>query len=710
MARRKFGHEGSLPLFPTDSTWKPPSLSDLPSWSNAKELAIDSEFWDPTIRELGIGARRETTYVAGVSFMIRGDKPRYLSLRHPEGNVDNPDKALAYVRDNAAAFSGSLLGANVTGDLDLLDVKENIKFDFNKITVYDVQILDALVYELHRSYSLESIGTRRGIPGKDKELLKKFIQDHGYPVEKSGWEKYIAKMPASGVGPYGEHDVSCLFPIFDSLWADIVAQNLHDVVKIECQLLPVLLEMRQRGIRINFDQLDKVEQWSIAEEMETLAKIKAMSGVDIGFNNCNAAAAVAPALLAVGVPLSKTAACEADASKKTQWSITTEMLEGIDHKIGKLIRYLRQVNKIRRTYVASIHKYQTNGRIHGTLRQIVGASEKNEKSGAAYGRLSHAHPNTGAQPSRGKHAAMWRDIYLPEEGQMLLSSDFSAQEPRWCVSFSSLLGLTGAETLAEEYRTNPRVDPHSALAKMVYGPEFTKDDRTRSKTIYLARSYNQGSSKLCKKELKLPTRWKVSWRDGREECKQYFDNRAQAVAFRKQLLQKCNIVEVAGVEGQAIADRFDAAAPFLKELNRAVTEKVEKTGFLRILGGRVLHFPLNDKGEYDFTYKALNRLIQGSAGYQTKLAMIALHRDCKEFAMHLQVHDELIGSIWEIGVAKRVGEIMRDIVKARVPFRCESEIGYSLGKMSIVCNVEGCTNMADPIDKFGCSEHALKVA
>ncbi len=699
MVRRKFGHEGSLPLFPTESAWKAPSLSDLPSWRDAKEISIDSEFWDPSLRELGIGARREPTYVAGISFMIRGDRPKYIPLAHPEGNVENPEKAIQYFQDNAAIFKGSLLGANVSGDLDVLEEKLDIKFDFNEITVYDVQILDALVMELHRSYSLENIGKRRNIQGKDKELLKKFIQDHGYPVEKSGWEKYIAKIPARGVGPYGEHDVSCLFPIFDSLWADIKAQNLEEVVRIECQMLPILLQMRQRGIRIDFDQLDRVEQWSIQEEMATLAKIKDLSGVDIGFNNCNAAAAVAPALLAVGVQLPKT--------ENGSWSITTEILESIEHKIGKLIRYLRQVNKIRRTYVKSIHKYQTNGRIHGTLRQIVGASEKNEKSGAAYGRLSHAHPNTGAQPSRGKHAAMWRSIYLPEEGQMLCSSDFSAQEPRWCVSFSSLLGLTGAETLAEEYRTNPRVDPHSALAKMVYGPEFTKEDRTRSKTIYLARSYNQGGAKLCKKELKLPTRWKVSWRPNREECKEYFDNRAQALAFRKQVPFKCTIVEVAGVEGQAVADRFDAAAPFLKELNKRVTEKVEKTGFLRILGGRVLHFPLNDKGEYDFTYKALNRLIQGSAGYQTKLAMIALHRDCKEFAMCLQVHDELIGSIWEVGVAKRVGEIMRDVVKARVPFRCEAEVGYSLGKMEVVCNIDGCTNMADKDDKFACSVHKL---
>ena len=293
---------------------------------------------------------------------------------------------------------------------------------------------------------------------------------------------------------------------------------------------------------------------------------------------------------------------------------------------------------------------------------------------------------------------------------MLCSSDFSAQEPRWVQHFSQLLGLTGASTLTQEYRTNPRIDPHSSLAAKIYGPDFTKEDRTNSKTVYLATSYCQGGAKLCKKQLKLPTRFKLSWKDGNEKVVMHFDTEAQALAYRKNVHQKCTITEVAGVEGQAILDRFHAGAPHIKELSDKVIAKVEKTGILKILGGRVLHFRLNSKGEYEHSYKGLNRLIQGTSGYQTKLAMLALDAECPEFYMVLQIHDEVIGSISDIRIAKVVGEIMRQIVTAEVPFRCEAEVGPSLGELSVVCNHPGCTNMADKKDKFGCKEHALVAA
>jgi DNA polymerase I-like protein with 3'-5' exonuclease and polymerase domains len=702
MARRRFGHEGNLPLFPTESGWKAPSLSDLPDWSLSKVTSLDTEFYDPTLRELGCGARREATYISGYSFMLEGHKPFYVPVRHPEGNIENPEGGMRYLADSVRKTKGTVIMANGTGDLDILETKHGIKFDYSEVKIWDITVVDPLIWELYFSYSQESIGQRRKIVGKDKSLLKKAVQDHGYDTSKKGWERAIPLIPARFVGPYGEMDAAALHPIRLSQLADIQAQGLDEVVDLECRMTPLLLKMRQRGIRIDQDHLDRVEQWAIKEELETLAKIKHETGYDIGFDRCNAAAAVAPALQAVGIQLPLTA--------EGQWSITTEILSNIDHPIGELVRYLRQVNKIRRTFVKSIRKYQTNGRIHGTFRQVVGANEKNEKSGAAFGRLSHAHPNTAQQPSRGKHASFWRDIYLPEEGQMLCSSDFSAQEPRWVAHFSSLLGLTGADKLAHEYNTNPRIDPHSALASMIFGADHTKEDRTNSKTVYLATSYCQGGAKLCKKQLKLPTRFKVSWKDGHEKFVQLFDTEDQAIAYRKNVQHKCTITEVAGVQGQAILDKFHAGAPFVKELSDTVIAKVERAGMLKILGGRVLHFRLNSKGEYEHSYKGLNRLIQGSAGYQTKLAMLALDRDCPEFWMCLQIHDEVVGSITDIRVAKIVGEIMRSVVSARVPFRCEAEVGPSLGSLSVVCNHTGCTNMADKKDKFGCKEHALVAA
>lgn len=700
VARRKIIAEGNLPLFGTPSAWKAPNISDLPDWSRAKCVALDTEYRDDHLAKLGCGARRGAK-IAGISFMLEGGRPFYVPVRHCDGNVENPDAALRYFQDNVAKFEGRLLGANIPGDLDILDVTEGIRFNYKKVHVCDVQLLDAIIDERHFSYSLENIGKRRGIMGKDKELLKKSAQDYGYDVSKRGWEKCIPLLPSRLVGPYAENDASALFPIFQSQWKEIEANDLVKCTNVETRLTPLLLKIRQRGIRVDFDQLDRVEQQTIVDENELLKQIKHLTGYDIGFNNCNAAAAVAPALLDIGIVLPKTA--------EGQWSITTDILAEIEHPVAKLIRKLRQTNKIRRTFVASVRRYQTNGRIHGTMAQAVGVSKNSERSGAAYGRLSHKDPNTSQWPSKGPYASAWGKVFLPEEGKILCSSDFSSQEPRWVAHTSSLLGLPGADDLVREYQTNPRIDPHSALAQLIYGPGFTKEERGISKIGFLATIYSQGGSKLCKKQLHLPTRWKVSWGSYRERQEVFFKTREEAVKFRLTINHKCGINEVAGEEGQRILDRIHAGAPFLKMLAKKATEKAEATGVLRILTGRLLHFPMNSKGEWDDTHKALNKIVQGSSGMQCKLAMIALDDECPEYEMHTQKHDEVIGSIEDIRVAKRVGEIMSTVVPGmRVPFRCEAECGPNLGSLKVVCNEKGCTNFAlkdDKGSKFGCAEH-----
>lgn len=681
-------------------------MSDLPDWSRASEVGLDTEFYDQQLRKLGCGARREGTYIGGVSFMLKGHRPFYLPVAHPEGSLPDPGKVWEYFRDQFAKFRGTVLGANIPIDLDYLDTKHKVKFNYDHVKVYDVQVADALINELQRRYSLEAIGDRRKVKSKDKELLKKAVQDFGYDVSKPGWEVNICRIPAKYAGPYAENDVSCLFPIRDSQAVDIEAQNLHEVLGIEMQITVIALEMRQLGIRVDFDELAKVEELSIRRERELLAEIKDLTGHDVGFDNCSSADAVAPALFARGIELPKT--------ETGQWSITTELLENIpkSEPIGGLIRKLRQANKIRRTFVRSVEKYQTNGRIHGTLRQIVGASEKNERAGAAFGRFSHVHPNTSQDPSRGFWAKPWQKIYIPEDGCEFLSSDFSAQEPRWVVHFSSLLGLTGAEALAEEYRRNPRIDPHGALADVVYGLDnWKKAQRENTKIAFLATIYSQGGAQLCKKQLKLPTRYCVSWTVNRIRHAEYFETFEEAMAFRKNVPAKCSVNEVAGAEGQEILDKINNGAPFLKELVKRVTDKVEKTGTLRILGGRVIHFPLNSRGEYDFAHKGLNRIVQGSSGYQTKLAMIALWKELKnEFKMQRQKHDELIGSISDRRTTIKVREIMRECVKnTRVPFQCEAEVGPNLGELQVVCNDHGCITLAtkdkDGKSLWGCETH-----
>lgn len=696
MVSRKFGHEGSLPLFPTASVWKAPSINDLPAWSRANCASLDTEFIDKTLRELGCGARRGAE-ITGISFMLEGDRPYYCPVRHPDGNMENPDKVFQYFHDQFKNYRGRVLGANVTGDLDVLHYEkgggvDGIRFDYSKVQIVDVQVTEPLIWELEHSYSLANIAARRKVPGKDKALLKKAAQDYGYDVEKSGWEAAIPKLPAKFVGEYAEQDAAALFPIFASQWKDIQEQNLEDIFLMSCKVLPLLLMMRQRGVALDFKQLEKVEHMAAEDERSLVSDVLTMTGIDIGFNGCMAASRVAPALEALGIDVPLT--------ESGMPSITTDVLAHIDHPVAKKIRELRQANKIRTTFCQSLKRYQTNGRLHTTFRQIVGANDKNESSGAAFGRLSSANPNIQQQPSRGKYAKPWRKIFVPDNGYQWLSADYSAVEPRWLCHMSLLLNLPGAKQLGDEYCNNPRIDPHGAMARIVYGDGFTEDDRKRSKTMVLGTMYGMGGAKLCRMHLNLPTRWLVE--ANRE--KHYFSTRAEALTFRIKQKGKWSIREVAGEEGQAVQDQFHGGAPFIKLFARKVIEKVEATGTLRLLGGRVIHFPVNADGSYDWAFKGPNRVIQGSAGIHLQMALLAIEAAFPGF-LQMSIHDEVCGSCPDLKTAKSIGEIMENVVKCLIPFRSELEWGPNWGEQKVVCNVPKCTNMADPIDKFGCYLH-----
>lgn len=690
---------GNLPLFPAESNWKAPSLSDLPSWKNCRRAALDTEFDDPTLVDLGCGARRNAK-IAGYSFMLEGDRPYYIPLRHPEGNVDC-DQGLNYLRDQVGGHEGSLVMANGTGDLDILEVTENIKPDYNRVQIRDVQIQQALIWELDFKYNLEACAQRHNVPGKDKELLKLVAQSYGYDIARRDWMRCIPHLPAKYIGPYGEADASCMLPIDDAQWVIAEKQGLTEVFGLESQILPIALKMRQRGIRLDMGHLDKVEEWAKEEELKALAAIKDITGYDIGVDNCMSAEIVAPALRYLGLTIPLT---DGD---KPKLSITSGWLESIaatkckDYEVAEHIHYLRQVNKLRNTFVQSIRTYQTKGRIHATFKQIVGSTDNNEKEGAAFGRFSCVDPNMQQQPSREEFAPFWRKIYLPEEGALWLSSDFSAQEPRWTVHYADLLGLRGSKDLADRYRNEPRIDPHQAMA------DITGLKRSDAKTVFLALCYNMGGVKLCKESLGLPTRFLVETEDRK---KHYFKTNKQALSFRHQYRGRCKIREVAGEEGQAIIDKFHEGAPFLRELIKRVTDKIESTGVLKILGGRHIHFPTKEDGSFDWAHKGLNRLIQGTSGYHMKKALIAIVNDCPEFFLQGTFHDEAGGSIFELSTAKKVSGIMRDCVKARVPFRVECEVGPSLGELKVLCNVGNCLNYAVPWDKpknFGCEQHAV---
>lgn len=634
------------PLFEPTATWKATAPSALPSWAGAKRISIDVETKDTTLTKLGPGVRREG-YVVGYSFAIEDGPSHYVPIRHEasEDNVD-PATALAYLRTEAAAFKGSIVGANLQYDLDYL-AEEDVYFP--EVEFFrDVQVAEPLIDELQTTYALDAIAARRGLPGKDESLLRRAAAAFDLDPKKDMWQ-----LPARFVGAYAEQDAYLPLQIMRRQEREIDEQELWPIFDLESRVLPVLLKMRRRGIRIDHDQLDYVEQWALVHEAEALKELHRLTGVQVAVGDTMKPAPLAKALATIGVEVPLT-------PKTQQPSVKQDFLESIDHDVARVIVRARKVSKLRTTFVASIRRYETNGRIHCSLNQLRATKDdaSDDERGTRYGRLSASDPNMQQQLARDPELGpMWRKVFLPDEGALWACCDYSQQEPRWVVHFAEKLNLPRAHEAAERYRNDPTTDIHTMMSQLMAGegPDWrpTKQARDTYKQIFLGIIYGMGGGKLCR-ELGLPTEWVHSARTG-------------------------GTIEVAGPEGKAILALFDERAPFLRQLAYRASDRAKAAGFVRTVGGRRCRFPVDASGHYDWTHKALNRVVQGSSADQMKTAMVMA--DDQGFELQLQVHDELDLSVADPSVAVGLSKVMINAIPANVPFTVDIEVGPSWGEI-----------------------------
>ena len=669
-----------LGFFTPEANWKPPSLSDLPSWKGAKRIAIDAETRDPSIgNQMGSGSLRDG-YTVGWGFAIDGGPKHYLPFRHEGGDNLPVEAALGYLRDQIKEFDGEFVGANLAYDVDY---GYNDGFEWHADAKFrDVQIADPLIYELHMNYSLKAIGDRYGIEAKDEHLLVEAARSYGLDPKKGLW-----RLPGRFVGQYAEQDVASPLELLRRQEKIIDKEGLHEIWDLETRTLPVLVRMRRRGVKIDFNKLAQIEQWSQTEEQAALDFIRHQTGIRIAFGDVWKPGALAPALEAIGIRLQKTSTGAPQ--------IDRFLLGGHDHPVCDAILRARKVNKIRTTFAESIRKYAVNGRIHGQFHQIAREDEQGDQKGVRYGRLSATHPNMQQQPSPDRDpetAGEWRKIYVPDDGGIWGCNDYSQQEPRWTTHFAAVMNLPRAREAAKRYQNDPNTDNHDMMTRLIHGDSRVEEwlangtsdykvNRGYSKNIFLGLCYGEGGAKLCR-DIKKPTRWMVTY--GWQENKkiEYFDTQREAMAYKMEL-QRGYIRETAGAEGQKIIDNFDKEVPYVGLLAKEATKRAEARGFVTTIFGRRLNFERRDDGTFDYTHKALNRIIQGSSADQTKLALCELDR--AGYFIQLQVHDETDGTFGSVSEAKAAGDIMMNCVKDRcspwVPFKVDTECGKSWGEI-----------------------------
>ena len=653
------------PLFLTvESDWRPPSITALPSWADAKRVAVDLETRDPHLKTLGPGAGRwPDSYTTGIAFAIEEGPSFYLPIRHRGGDNMNVEEVLRYMREQARVFKGEIVGAHLSYDIDFLASDD---IHFNHVVYRDVQVAEPLIYELSGSFSLAAIAARHGLPGKDEEMLNAAAMQYNVDPKADMW-----MLPARYVGPYAEQDARLPLDVLRTQEQIIKKKGLRQIYNLESAVLPCLVKMRRQGVRIDTAQLDKVATWAEAQERQAIKEVKSLTGITLNMDEARTARYIIPVLQHIGY--------QPGVSDTGKPSVDKALLANIDHPVARFLEHARKMNKLRTTFCASIYRHMVNGRVHCTYNQLrMPREQSDDESGAAYGRLSCEAPNLQQQPSRDPFAPMWRAIYLPEEGDLWASNDFSSQEPRmtlhYAVSNPKAIGLEAwevAEMAQQMFIEDPRTDMHSMMGKLIHGKHPTKKERSEAKTIFLGLCYGMGGKKLCL-QLGLPLKWVLRDINDKYKLVEYGTEEADLLERQGQ-----EPFQVAGDEGNNLIRRFDQKVPYVRALAKAVETRARRNGSIKTIRGRVCHFPPGEKGGFEWTHKALNRLIQGSSADQTKKALVLLFKE--GFTPLAQVHDEICLSVKNEEEARAAAEIMENAIPLRIPSVVDVEIGESWG-------------------------------
>jgi DNA polymerase I-like protein with 3'-5' exonuclease and polymerase domains len=608
------------PLFTPETEWVPPER--LPDLSQHKEIAIDLETRDPNLMKMGSGSVRGDGEIVGIAVAVEGWSG-YFPIAHEGGG--NMDRALVLDWfEEVLHTTSTKIFHNAMYDVSWI---RSLGFYING-GIIDTMIAASLIDENRFSYTLDSVGKDYISMRKNEALLKEAAKDFGVNPKAEMW-----RLPAPFVGEYAEKDAEITLKLWHALQHEISKQDLWDVFNLETNLFPCLVDMKFKGVRVDLNRAETLKKTLLLSEQQQRLDMREFVDFDV---EIWAAASIAKAFDQLKLPYDRT---EKDAP-----SFTKNFLREHPHPFPKLVVHCRELNKMNTTFIDTILKHNYKGRIHSDINQI-----RSDQGGTVTGRFSYANPNLQQIPGRGALGKQIRSIFIPEDDHTWGCFDYSQQEPRILVHFSSLMKLEGTGTIVDAYNEGS-ADFHQMIADMA------GIDRKQAKTINLGIMYGMGKNKLMA-ELGL-------MKDAAEKLLKTYHQRA----------------------------------PFVKMLSEAVSRRADDSGKIRTIGGRLCHFdmwephgfgikkPLNHADalrehgpgiKRAFTYKALNKLIQGSAADMTKKSMLALYRE--GVIPHIQIHDELDISVASVQHAEKIIKIMEEAVELQVPNKVDYEKGDNWG-------------------------------
>jgi len=633
--------------------------TEYPDLRSANEIAIDLETRDPNLKETGSGAIAGDGEVVGIAVAVDGYKG-YFPIAHGEGPNMDRKKTLEWFKDVCESPATKIFH-NAMYDVCWI---KNLGIKINGLII-DTMIAASLIDENRFSFTLNTLSWHHLGEGKSEARLIEAAKSRGLDPKADMW-----RLPAMEVGAYAEKDAEITLKLWHKLKKVIVEDSLQDIFNLETDLFPCLVDMRHLGVRVDIEKASQLKIALAAKEENLLQQIKIETGVD---TQIWAAASIAKVFEKLNLPYSRT-------EKTDSPSFTKNFITNHDNPVVNMIAEARKINKVRTTFIDTILKHEHKGRIHADINQI-----RSDDGGTVTGRFSYSNPNLQQIPARDPETGpLLRSLFIPEEGCKWGTFDYSQQEPRLVAHYALKFSLPSVNAIADSYETDPSTDFHKIVAEMAHIP------RSQAKTINLGLFYGMGKAKL-QAELGVD----------KDHAEELFSQYHAKAPFVKQLMNK--VMTAAQSKGQIKTllgrrCRFPKYEPVLRGADWGTyvpPEDHERMLELQEMGPHIKDFEGNvikdkngkPKRNYwhqnatrrAFTYKALNKLIQGSAADMTKKAMVDLYKE--GLIGHIQIHDELDFSIESESQAKKIKDIMENAVDLEVPNKVDYESGPNWGEI-----------------------------
>ena len=505
-------------------------------------------------------------------------------------------------------------------------IGQNIKFDLLMLSMYGIELRGPMFDTMIAHYLVQP-ELRHGMDYLAEIYLRYRTIHYDDLVGGKGKNQIdIRFVDLDLLCDYAAEDADITFQLKEILEKEIHQNGLQQLFyEIEMPLMKVLARMEQNGVRIDSEALRLSSVVLTGEMIELEKQIHELAGYEF---NVSSPAQVGE-ILFDRLKLDE----KAKKTKTGQYSTSEDVLEKIRSKhpiIGKILEY-RGLRKLLSTYIDALPQLinQSTGKVHTSFNQTV----------ASTGRLSSTNPNLQNIPIRDAQGKEIRKAFIPDEGCVFLSADYSQIELR------IMAHLSGDANMLEAF--NSGHDIHTATAAKIFKKpieEVTSDMRRKAKTANFGIIYGISTFGLADR-LSIP----------RSEAKEL-------------------------IEG------YFTTYPDVKRYMDEAIQRAKEAGFVETIFGRKRFLAdINSQNSIVRGYaerNAINAPIQGSAADIIKIAMVKIQSRLDKEQLHttmtMQVHDELNFNVpaSEIEVAKKiVVDEMESAIKLQVPLIADCGVG-----------------------------------